>query len=182
MRVRVFYPSLLALILVSTTALAEKSFSLTVDHLNNRYHTELITRVAAKPDTLYKLLTAYDRLSSINSLIRHSELLANGHLLLKLESCLAFWCLQKKQTLRLSLDGYSLNADVIPELSDFSSGWMRWVLTLDNDQTIIQFFSEMVPNFWLPPWLGPLLVKHTLTTESINSLRLLRKAALSIEN
>ncbi|MBQ0725234.1 MAG: hypothetical protein KBT50_09350, partial [Cycloclasticus sp.] len=90
--------------------------------------------------------------------------------------------MHKKQTLKLTTDGYSLNADVMPELSDFSSGWMHSVLIPDGEQTIIQFSSEMVPNFWLPPWLGPLLVKHALSTESINSLRLLNKAVLNIKN
>lgn len=182
MHKHVVYPALLALILVSATALAEKNLSLTVDQSGNHYRTQLITRVTAKPDTVYQLLTAYERLSSINSLIRHSELLANGYLLLKLESCLAFLCFQKQQTLRLTTNGYSLNAEVIPELSDFSSGWVHWVLTPDGEQTLIHFSSEMVPSFWLPPWLGPLLVKHALTTESINSLRLLEKAIRSIES
>lgn len=181
MRVRVFYLGLLALILISTTALAESGFSLTVDHTDNYYRTQLITGITAKPDILYKLLTTYDHLSSINSLIRRSELLANGYLLLELESCLAFVCFQKKQTLKLSINGYSLNAVIIPEHSDFSSGWIHWALMPDGEQTIIHFSSEMVPKFWLPPWLGPLLLKHTLTTESINSLRLLQKAVLSIE-
>ena len=56
---------------------------------------------------------------------------------------------------------------VIPELSDFKSGTTRWQLAKLSDQrTGLKFQCREEPDFWIPPFIGPILIKHRLAREA----------------
>ena len=53
----------------------------------------------------------------------------------------------------------------MPELSDFKSGQTRWTFTSIGKHTSVNYQASMVPDFWLPPFIGPLTLKRQIRTQ-----------------
>ena len=149
---------------------ADTPLTLTVLHKKNIYQTNLTATINIPPDKLFKLLTKYNELYKFSHLIQKSELQTNGSLLLELKSCFTFICFNKKQMMRMTVSQYTVIGTIIPEQSDFSSGWARWKISKLNGQSKISFKSEMTPKFWVPPFIGPWLIKQKLKEEALSSI------------
>ena len=162
---------MLALLLtVQPVRAIDTPLSLSVSHENNTYQTNLTAIINTPPDKLFKLLTSYNELYKLSQLIQKSELQANGALLLELKSCFAFICFNKKQMMNMTTSQHTVTGTIIPKLSDFSSGWARWQISTLNNQSKISFKSEMTPKFWVPPFIGPWLIKQKLKEEALSSI------------
>ncbi|MBV1875185.1 MAG: hypothetical protein KUG50_01010 [Cycloclasticus sp.] len=138
------------------------------------YSSTLSTTIHAPRKSIYQLLTSYNDLSKYSRLIYKSQLLANGHLLLNLKVCFFVICFDKKLTLSLEISNHSINGRIVPEYSDFKSGSLKWHLSGNNLASFLQFSGELTPNFWLPPIIGPLLIKHKLRSEAKYSVKQLK--------
>ncbi|MFT6625123.1 MAG: hypothetical protein ACJAZI_001207 [Cycloclasticus sp.] len=172
---------LLALMFSTTCSYAEETTLVNVQHTDKTYRTELSTTIHASPDNLFKLLTAYSSLDTLSQTIHKSQLLPNGHLFLELRMCFTIICFAKQQTLEVTVARHSVTARIIREQSDFESGWMKWQLSPAKDEgsSLFYFSAEMVPDFWVPPLIGPLLIQHKLKKEAHYSIRQLENLALS---
>lgn len=162
---------------VATSSIAGDNVSVDVSYANEIYSTKLSTTLNAKPDAIYRLLTSYDELNLFSRLIQKSKLLPNGHLQLHLKVCFIFICFDKQQTLKLTISKRSITGEIIPEYSDFTYGWLKWTLTNHNNATLINFDSEITPNFWIPPFIGTLLIQYKLKNEAEYSVLQLEKLA-----
>src|SRR3546814_6184254 len=60
---------------------------------------------------------------------------------------------------------YQLDALVIPALSNLRYGKAHWQLERCDAQTCLNFSAELEPDFWVPPLLGPWLIKRTMRRE-----------------
>lgn len=163
--------TLVLLLTGQTVRAAETSLYLAISHENNTYQTNLTATINTHPDKLFKLLTTYKELYKLSQLIQRSELQAGGELLLELESCFAFICFNKKQVMSMTTSPYTVTGTIVPEQSDFSSGWARWHISKFKDGSKIFFKSEMTPKFWVPPFIGPWLIKQKLEDEALYSIR-----------
>ena len=161
---------LIIFLFVSTNSTASEPLTINVEYDNNIYTTSLSTTIHAPRDRVYSLLTAYDHLHLYSRLIYKSELLTNGHLLLRLKVCFIFICFDKQQTLSLDVSEQSIVGHIIPEHSDFKSGSMKWQLADDKADSVILFSSELTPDFWVPPLIGPILIKNKLKNEALYSI------------
>lgn len=153
-----------------------------VDYTNHAYSSSTSTTIHATPDVLFSLLTAYNELNTFSPLIEHSQQLPNGDLQLELTACFAFICFDKTQTPKLTLSELTITGDIVPEHSDFKSRRVRWHITHHKGSSQIQFSSNMEPNFWIPPLLGPLLIKHKLRKEAEHNINLLEALAATKTN
>jgi len=155
----------------SPVCAASEPLIIDVEYDNDIYTTSFSTTIHAPPDTVYRLLTSYDRLHSYSRLIYKSELLSNGHLLLKMKACFIFICFDKKQTLSLDISERAIVGHIIPQQSDFESGTVKWQLSDSNANSRIHFSSELTPDFWVPPFIGPFLIKNKLKNEAVYGIR-----------
>jgi len=175
---RLFTYLLLLIFLTGKSALAnEHTVSLDITSKDNTYITKLSSLINTPPSRLFELLTKYDKLHSYSRLIRKSELLPNGHLSLQLETCFIFICFKKKQVLALSISEHSIIGKIIPEQSDFASGFIHWTIHKKNNKSHLQINSEITPKFWIPPLIGPLLIKQKLRNEALYSVEQLEQQA-----
>jgi len=173
-----FTLSLVALLFTATISANDEPL-VTVSYKDAAYITHVSTHIDAEPNVVYQLLTSYDRFNDFSRLIKKSERLSNGNLLLKLEVCFAFICFKKQQTLALTLSENSITGRIIPAQSDFKSGWMTWTLSKDkNNSSFIQFSSELTPDFWIPPFIGPLIIQHKFKGEAQYSVEQLERLAI----
>jgi uncharacterized protein YndB with AHSA1/START domain len=124
--------------------------------------------VAAPPDRVFAVLTDFDRLERLNPAIVEARRLAStgGNPLrvrTVLEGCVAFFCrrMQRVEAIRSS-DRRMIRTRILPEASDFRSGQSRWQLAAITGGTRLRYRARMVPDFWVPPVVGPWAIKRTL--------------------
>jgi hypothetical protein len=60
---------------------------------------------------------------------------------------------------------YVIEAVIVPSVSDFRSGFARWQLRPQGESTLLSFSHRFEPDFWVPPVIGPWIIKRTLISE-----------------
>lgn len=163
--------ALLILFFVPFAAASNQPLIVNVSHENGVYSSSLSTSIDAQRDDVYSLLTAYDNLPSFSRLIYKSRSLTNGHLLLKLKACFIIICFDKQLTLSLKISKNAIVGYVIPDHSDFKSGLLKWQLSDSQAGTFIRFSGKLAPDFWVPPIIGPILIKNKLRSEAKYSFK-----------
>lgn len=148
------------------TAYAGEVLDTEVLHAQGRYTVSFDVRLAAAPERLKHFLTDYDNYSTYFEAVKESRVLgrtADGALRvqLRLRSCVLFFCrsitLVKDVT---QLPDGSITAHIEPDLSDFREADEHWRISATTDgQTRLQYHAELVPTFFVPPFIGPWLVK-----------------------
>lgn len=95
--------------------------------------------------------------------------------------CVLFFCRSVHRVEQLELEpARSIVARVEPEASDLHDGLSRWQFTaLPDGGTAVAFDMSMTPAFWVPPVIGPALVKHRLARDGARAVS--RIDALALE-
>ena len=130
-----------------------------------------------------RLLTDYNHLGRINPDIKRSEILLTrgpGDYRVRTvsEVCVWFYCkrLHQVQDVIEAQDG-SITATVLPEQSDFRYGVARLNLWQEPDGARVLIRGELEPDFWIPPVIGPWVVKRKLISEALDTVRNLERVA-----
>jgi len=129
--------------------------------------------VNADADNIIRIITDYENLPLINPYLIESKLLNNPEderttVSMLTETCVLFLCYNVRhiQTFYFIENGI-LFSRIIPEESDFQAGWMRWeIRAMDSNKiypaTKIILDIEMVPDFFVPPVIGPYQIKRIM--------------------
>jgi len=144
-----------------------------VEHDSGHYLLHLEMRLAAALDSVYAVLLDFDNLSSLNDSIIGSQLLEKNaqhyRVLLITKGCLWFFCRQVKQVQTvMELGRGYLTSTTDPAVSDLASGKVLWHVRPDPRQegwTLITYSADFEPGFWVPPLIGPWLMKRRLLQE-----------------
>lgn len=151
---------------------------------NNTYHFNMQFVANAPAHRVHAIITDYDRLTELNPLIKQSRVLPqnesdNTRVELVTEGCMLFFC---KKIIRVEevqvKDQLTIKTHFIVELSDFKSGETLWTFTPQGQHTLVNYRASMQPDFWLPPFVGPYMLKQQLhkqlhyTANKINVLLL----------
>jgi hypothetical protein len=166
-------PGLLAaLLLVPAVATAGDILAASVTHTGERYDLAITARIDAPRDVVLHAITDYANLAAINPDIEASELLettAAGASTVRtiIRVCILVFCKQVVQLQRVTQpDAQTIEAVFLPEGSDFRSGLARWRLSSPTAETTeLQFNERFVPDFWVPPVIGPWLIERKLVRE-----------------
>ncbi len=156
-----------------------------VEHYDQRYIVEIDARFNASAERLRQLLTDFPNLNRINDSIQHSEVLeinSPQHHCVRTEAkvCVAMLCKTIVQVQDVSaLPDGNLLATIRATRSDFSYGVARWEFWKDGVMTHMRFRSEIQPAFWVPPLIGPWLIRHALHDEALKSVTNLERLAES---
>ncbi len=152
---------------------------------NNLYHMHINATVDADVDSIIRIITDYENLPLINPYLKESKLLDNPEderttVIMLTEICVLFLCYNTRhvQTFHFIENGI-LFSRIIPEESDFQAGWMRWeIKEMDSNKiypvTRIILDIEMVPDFFVPPVIGPYQIKRIM-------LKMTRAIILNLE-
>lgn len=147
-----------------------------VERYNQRYVVEVDARFDAPAERLRQLLTDFPHLDRINDSIRRSEVLEinsprNHCVRTEARVCVALLCKDIVQVQDVSVlpDG-NLLATIRATRSDFRYGVARWEFRKDGAVTRMRFRSEIEPAFWVPPLIGPWLVRRALYAEALKSV------------
>lgn len=167
-----------------------------VRHDDGVYRVRFAVQVHADADAVRTLMTDYARLSRLSTVVTRAEVVhrfADGtqRLRLNLRACVWVLC---KDLRKLEDVSTQANGDIvtvaIPSESDFSHAVERWRIVsspvaspvassagTQATRTRIEFESEMTPSFFVPPVLGPALIKRALRRELTHSIQALERLA-----
>jgi len=175
---------LVMLSLVPSPSLCADINSVEISREKNRYHLHANTTVYARVDNVRRIITDYENLTSIIPNLKESELLSKPEnkrttVSMLTEICVFFLCynIRHVQTFHI-IKNDILFSRIIPGMSNFKSGWMRWeIKKTDSDKiypvTQIILDMEMTPDFFVPPLIGPYQIKKKMleiTRATINNL------------
>jgi hypothetical protein len=167
----------------SVSAAAGQVFMAAVTHHEGNYLVEVDVLVDVPEPTARALLTDYNHLGRINPAIEISEVLLErkpGDYRVKTvtKACVWFYCkrIHQIQDVIEAHDG-SITAVVIPELSDFKQGYARLNIWQEPGGSRIRIRSEVEPDFWIPPLIGPWLIKRKLRSEALETVQNLERVA-----
>lgn len=140
-------------------------------YLQGRYVLAFEVVLDAELDKVWQIMTDYEHISQVSRSIVESriiERLSENHHRVGITSkaCILFFC----QTVKKVDDVQTTPKNNIviisdPSESDFSSSVERWHLLAEGAKTRMSYTAEMEPNFFIPPVIGPWLVKSFLIEE-----------------
>jgi hypothetical protein len=158
------------LLAVITAARAGEVLDTEVVHDDGHYAVRFDVRLAASPERLKHYLTDYAHYTAHFASVRESEIIgpsADGGLRVRLRfnSCMLFLCRNVTfvKDVAEQPDG-TITAHIVAAESDFSEATEYWRISPDNGQTRLQYHADLVPAFFVPPLIGPWLLKHKIRT------------------
>jgi len=144
--------------------------TLDVEQVDGRYQFASDTFLDASPAAVFAVLTDYDanhfgRISSIYKESRYMPPAADGTPLVytRVQGCLLFFCKTMRRVERLETVAPNfIRTTALPSQSDFRYSRSEWVLEPEGRGTLVKYRLEMEPAFWVPPVVGPWVLKETL--------------------
>jgi len=167
----------LGMLMLAAPVSAEEILDSWVTHDAGTYRMSVDINIQAPSAIVHQRITDYAHLPEINPSIEESEVLeVLGPYRHRVRSivkvCILFYCRHVNQVQDISQTGRDvLEAVTLPELSDFRRGLARWRLTGNGAATRLQFNAEFEPDFWVPPLIGPWLIKRKLVYEVADTAR-----------
>jgi hypothetical protein len=153
-------------------ATAGEILTSSVTHTDGRYDLAITARIDAPSEAVLRAITDYSNLAAINPDIEVSELLGTtpagvSTVRTIIHVCILVFCKRVEQLQYVtSPDANTIEAVIVPEGSDFRSGFARWQLASPTAVTTeLQFTQTFEPDFWVPPVIGPWLIQRKLVRE-----------------
>jgi len=148
-----------------------------VDRDGPRYILVSTTVFDAAPEQIFRVLIDYDRLDEISETIKESRYLESdviGQTLVftRIGACVFFYCktVEKTEQLIFTRPDF-IQTTAIPERSNVLYSRSEWTLEAsENGGTRVMFRLEFEPDFWVPPLLGPLVIKHALKADGASAV------------
>lgn len=146
-------------------------------HEDGTYRSRIVARLGVSPGSVYELLRDPGAYAGLNRGLLESrplETREDGRLrtLFLHRACIFIFCKTARYVMDFDFgrDGTAIDADLVPEKSDFSHGRVRWRLAPSETGTTVTMFSEFTPRFWIPPLIGPYLIGRKLRAETIETV------------
>ena len=173
----------LLLAAVHARATAAQSATVEVEHRGAVFTATFDAVVNAPLARVYAVLTDFPALPALNpAIVAVSVQAAPGGRGVRvrsvLRSCIWFFCRKVVQVEDVvEPNAHTIAARIVPGRGDFKSGWSNWRLTAQGGMTHLHYEARRVPDFWIPPLIGPWAVEHTLRTQLLASLPVLQRLA-----
>lgn len=139
-------------------------------HEGNRYRVDFEARISAQAASVRALLSDYDALARLSDTVIESRRLPASTGLPRVrivqQACVLIFCrtLARVMSVESRPDGDVL-ALAEPQSSDFLDVGEQWQVMGESDETRVRYRAEFVPRFFVPPLIGPWLIKSRLREE-----------------
>jgi len=143
---------------------------------DGRYHLTSESVIDADQDDLYAVLTDYELFKKFSSAIVASnnvepDATGRPQFYTRMQGCVLIYCHTfERQGYLLLKPKYDIIALSDPEKSDFKFSRERWRLSSEGDSTLMIYEFEMEPRFWVPPFVGPYVIKYVLKSGSTRAV------------
>ena len=139
--------------------------------------------VEAPQESVFEVLNDYEGFPRLSSVFREGGIVepiedGRGVVYIHMNACVLFYCRDVKLVEWLEVEPYErMVVTVDPERSDLEFGRGTWLLASDEQGTVLDYEVEMKPRFWIPPVLGPLVIKAVVRSRGIRAVRRLEYLA-----
>lgn len=148
----------------------------TVDHVDGTYimHSEVWFDVDI--ERIYALLLDWDESPKFSSVIVESRNLepgadGRGRYYSRTEGCLWFFCKSFERYGFVEHRPFEfIRASADPEQSDFEISDESWEFSEEADGTVVIYAFRMKPKFFIPPLIGPAILKNKLRNGGIHAI------------
>lgn len=153
-----------------------------VDYEDGHYLVRLVMKIEADMETVYSLLTDFDQLTKLNDSIKVSRLLHSNdkqhRILIEMEGCVWIFCRRVNQVQQVTEMGMGyIKAVTLPDQSDMEYGRVLWHIQQQDNVTVISYSADVIPAFFVPPLIGPYLMKDRLLEEAEKTIRGIERLA-----
>ncbi len=156
-----------------------------VEKEGERYTMASRTYFEAPPEAVFEVLSDYDRFERISSIFEDVRFIAPAsdgtpRAFTLMKGCVLFFCKTIERIEELHFTPHSrIVAEVEPEHSDFAYGRTEWRFIPSGSGTEVHYRMEMEPGFWVPPLIGPYIMKRSFRSDAVEALNRIEALALS---
>ena len=137
-----------------------------VDHAKGRYTVSSEVWFDASVEQVFEVFRRWDLSTKFSSAIAESRDIAADEYgrpgyYVRNEGCLLFFCKSfvRQGYVELKVNE-ELRAFADPEISDFKLSNESWTFVAEDGGTVVTYRLLMEPKFWVPPGIGPYLIKR----------------------
>ncbi len=160
------------LFLSHTTNAYSENVSVNVGRESGNTYTFSMQFLAHAPaDQVFAIITDFENLSQLNPLIKSSRILPiqepyKKRVEIVTRGCMLFFCKTITRVEDVQFDHtLTINTEFVVSMSDFKSGRTTWTFEPSGENTRVTYDAQMVPDFWLPPFVGPYALKKQLYSQ-----------------
>ncbi|HEX8756147.1 MAG TPA: SRPBCC family protein [Steroidobacteraceae bacterium] len=176
LRIRWWYLCLLPLL--AAQAQAARVSSVQVTRSGTHFVIGMRISIDAPPPAVFRALQDYAEMARYNPDLRSVRIERTAardrvRLFTTIHACVLIFCKTMHQeqimTAAASADGGTLNAVLVPQGGDFKEGHGRWFVgpcRRARTQTCMDVRLELVPGFWVPPVIGPWVLRRKMDEEA----------------
>jgi len=155
---------------------------------NGIFQIQVTATINAPAEYIRQVLTDYTHMYRLSSSIIESEVLTSKktgktQIRTKLLACASVFCreVERVDAVRTLASG-DLQADIVPELSEFRSGQAIWKIKSMSDRSHLVYEATLEPDFYIPPIVGVPAIRSSLKDEFIATFeRIERIASINVE-
>ena len=146
------------------------------------YQVQMTFGVAASVNQVMAVLTDYGFPDRLNPEVTKREVISRQRGITRvrteIRSCVFFLCKDLRLTQDVTVVADTIQADTVPDESDFRSGYLHWSVTSgDNGGSHISFEAVMEPDFFIPPLIGGFVIRERLRQEVLATAKNLETEA-----
>lgn len=147
------------------------------------YYIRFDAVVAAPAPLVYERLADYAHLDKLSSVITSIKVEGapggNGERVRSvLRTCFLFFCREVVQVEEVTEpDNRTIVARMVPGQGDFKDGHCVWRITDDGNRTRLHYEATRTIAFWIPPLIGPWIIKQTMREHLESSMVALERIA-----
>ncbi|MEX2482385.1 MAG: hypothetical protein WD928_16125 [Gammaproteobacteria bacterium] len=137
----------------------------------NTYAYTYSTILEGAHSAILRVASDYEHLDRLNDSITESRVLERYDenslkRLLALRKCVLFLCFRLRFVEHVRIESDAIHTTIIPAESTFHDGTGEWRFeAVDDHRTRITMRASQTPDFWIPPVLGPALLKRVFLAE-----------------
>ncbi|MEM9172591.1 MAG: SRPBCC family protein [Pseudomonadota bacterium] len=174
--------ALIALCLSPAMASAAELLQISVERDGRRYTMVSETWFDAPVIGVFDVLTDYANFDRISSVYKQSGYIEPAddntpRVYSRARGCVLFFCQTIERVERLENEGLArLRAIAEPDKSDFKFSEASWEFREQDNGTWVRYSVTMEPGFWVPPVIGPYMMKRKLASggeDAINRIEVL---------
>ncbi len=131
------------------------------------YQVQMTFGVAASVNQVMAILTDYGFPNRLDPEVTKREVISRQEGITRvrteIRACAFFFCKDVSLTQDVTVVADTIQADIVPDESDFRSGYFRWsVSSSGNGGSHIDFEAAMETDFFIPPLIGGFFVRKKL--------------------
>jgi hypothetical protein len=147
------------------------------------FQLQFSTTIDAPAEYVRQVLTDFRHIYRLNSSIIESEVLPkkrSGETTIRTRvlACVSVFCreIERVDIMRVLASG-DLQADIVPELSEFRSGQAIWKVTALDDKSRLVYEATLEPDFFIPPVIGISVISNSLKNEFMSTFDRIERIA-----